>query len=137
MAEFSFGRYQVGEHNYWLTTGEVTGNEALLAVTDSENDIHYVSEELAETEELPTAAVPDGYGMPDRIVTGIDVSVMDEISRYIIEKDQRKLELSLTRLGDEILGPDSRRKRPETEDQRKARKRMQLYDHEKAPEDFM
>lgn len=137
MADFRFGQYSVGGHSYWLTTGEVTGSNALLAVTDAENDIHYVSEELAGTDNFSTVAVPDGYGVPKEIIKGVDVSIMDEISRYIVEGRKDELELSLARLGDKVLGPDSRRERPETASKRTARRKMEMYDHEKSPKDFL
>jgi len=138
MSDFDFGSYQVDGHNYLFTTGNLTGSEAVLAVTDEKNGVHYVSEEVeaASDDLMPTSTVPDGYGLPDRIVRDVDVSRMDDIASYIKQQDKKSLEISLARLGDEILGPDSRRSKPEGPSSRKARKKMSMYDHQKAPSDF-
>lgn len=138
MSDFSFGDYEVDGHNYLFTTGNLTGAEAILAITDEENDIHYVSGEVEAASEdlMPTATVPDGYGSPDRIVRGVDVSKMDDIAAYIKQGDNDALERSLARLGDEVLGPDSRRSKPDGPSSRKAQKKGAMYDHEKAPSDL-
>lgn len=136
MAEFESGSYTVEDQTYEIVTGEVAGRKAVIAVMDSENDIHYVSEGFYdESEELMrTATVPDGSGVPEEIVD-VPMRLMDEIMMYIQEDEVDGLEKSLARLGDEVLGPDSQREQPEGRSSRQAQRKMEMYDFEASPQD--
>lgn len=137
MADFESESYPVGDHNYEIVIGKVADREAVVAVTDTENDIHYILEGFYhESEELRTATVPDGAGVPDQIVDA-PVRLMDEVMMYIQENEKDGLEKSLARLGDEVLGPDSQRERPDGKSSRQAQKKMQLYDFEASPQDHL
>ena len=133
MQDFNFDSYEVDDHKFFLTTANLTGTRAVVAVTDEQNDVHYISEELeAASESYPdTATVPDNYGkVPDEMVYGVPVTDMSEIHMSILQKDKESLEQSLSALGDQVLGPDSQRSRPEGRSSKKARKKMNYFDHE-------
>lgn len=137
MPDFESESYAVGDHNYEIVTGKVADREAVVAVTDTENDIHYVLEGFYhESEDLRTATVPDGEGVPDQIVDA-PVRLMDEVMMYIQEGEEKGLEKSLARLGDEVLGPDSQRKRPDGKSSRQARKKMEMYEFETSPQNHL
>ena len=134
MSDIESVSYTVGDQNYEIVTGELAEREAVLAVTDTENDIHYVSEGVyADSQDvMRTATVPDGIGVPDEIVDA-PMRLMDEIMMYIQEGEKESLDRSLARLGDEVLGPDSQRQRPEGKSSRQARKKMDMYDFRSSP----
>ena len=138
MRGFESESYTVGNHTYKIVTGEIEGGEAVVAITDTENDIHYLSEGFyADSEDLTrTATVPDGAGVPDEIVD-TPMRLMDEVMMYIQEGEKDSLEKSLARLGDEVLGPDSQRKRPEGKSSRQARKKMEMYEFGASPQDHL
>lgn len=136
MADFRSESYTVGDQTYEIVTGELADRKAVLAVTDTENDIHYVSEGIyADSQDMMrTATVPDGAGVPD--VVDAPMRLMDEIMMYIQEGEKEGLDRSLARLGDEVLCPDSQRERPEGKSSRQARKKMEMYDFEASPQDI-
>ena len=138
MPDFESRSYAVGDHTYEIVTGEIEGREAVVAINDTENDIHYVSEGFyADSEEMmQTATVPDGAGVPEEIVDA-PMRLMDEVMMYIQEGEKKGLEKSLARLGDEVLGPDSQRERPEGKSSRQAREKMEMYDFEASPQDHL
>ena len=131
MVDFEFKEYSVSDHTYHLTFADVTGDgrKEIVAVTDVENDEHYVSSEIAAASEelMPTATVPDNIGIPDTIERNVRISYFEGISASLTSEDTTKFESSLTSLGDQVLGPDSQRNRPDGESSRKAKEKAKVH----------
>jgi hypothetical protein len=131
--------YEISGHQYTIVTGKITGGVSVLAVTDEENGIHYESEEVDAFYEdrLSTATVPDGNGVPDKVVSGVSMEYMEEITAALRKADEHQLNSSLRMLGRKVLGPDANRKMPESESSRTARRRMKILNHESSPSDYL
>lgn len=139
MVDFDRREYSANGSDYVITTANITGQEAVVAVTDKENDIHYISEEVDAASEdlLPTETVPSGYGMPDKIEDGVLVSTMETVSSRIRAFDKKGLEQSLSSLGKSVLGPDSNRQESSGDSSRMAERKSRILDHQASPQDYL
>ena len=138
MVEFQREEYSVDDSTYVVTKGNITGSEVVVAVTNLDESVHYISEEFDAASEdiLTTKTIPSGRGMPDVIRHGVSIDKMSDIYAAISAKDERNIEGSLEELGQEVLGSHTTNN-DDRDDTETANRKFNMYQHKTTPADYL
>lgn len=138
MVEFEREEYSIDGSTYVVTKGNITGTDAVIAVTNIDEGVHYISEEYdaASDEALPTETIPSGNGMPDIIRHGVSIHKMSDINAAISVRDERDIRKSLTELGEEFLVSQTTNNN-DRDDTETANRKFNMYEHNTRPSDYL
>jgi hypothetical protein len=138
MVEFAREEYTVNGSTYVVTKGNIIGSEAVVAVTNLDEDIHYISKEFdaASDDIFTTKTIPPGRGIPDDIRHGVSIDKMSDIYAAISANDEKNIKGSLEELGQEVLASHTTNN-DNRDDTETAIRKSKIYDHRASPKDFL